>query len=243
MNAIATGTVDKGADFGSSQVHQMKAQKVAMLTGEGVNAYAAGEIWSFFDKELDYKLSLFNASDFSRLKWDDIDVLILPDGKYRFLDNKESAIEFKNWIQNGDSSSKQGSEKKQDPYSALKVFANRQRDDLSDNTRGSIYKVDVDNTHPLMFGYPDHYYTLKMDSVVYEFIKKDGWNVGVVKKENLMAGYVGYKLAPKLKDGLLFGVQNLGKGSVTYLTDDGMFRDFWQNGKLMMVNAVFMVGE
>ena len=268
MNAVATGMVDKGADFGSGQVHQMKAQKVAMLTGEGINAYAAGEIWSFFDKELDYKLSLFNASDFSRLKWDDIDVLILPDGKYRFLDNKESAIEFKNWIQNGgkvialesavgqlskqewsvleaktDSVAKHGSEKKQDLYSALKVFGNRERDDLSDNTPGSIYKVDVDNTHPLMFGYPDHYYTLKMDSVVYEFIKKDGWNVGVVKKENLMAGYVGYKLAPKLKDGLLFGVQDLGKGSVTYLTDDVMFRDFWQNGKLMMCNAVFMVGE
>jgi hypothetical protein len=145
MSAVATGMVDKGADFGSGQVHQMKAQKVDMLTGEGVNAYAAGEIWSFFDKELDYKLSLFNASDFSRLKWDDIDVLILPDGKYRFLDNKESAIELTSWIENGgkvialqsavsqlakqewsvleaktDSALKPESEKKQDPYSALK---------------------------------------------------------------------------------------------------------------------------
>ncbi len=268
MNSITTGMVDKGADFGSRQVHQMKAQKVAMLTGEGVNAYAAGEIWSFFDNEINYKLSLLNATDFGRINLNEIDVLILPDGKYRFLDDKQSAGEFKNWIEKGgkvialenavaqiskqswsvihaknDSLSKADTTKKKDPYSALKVFANRERDELSNNTPGAIYKVDIDNTHPLMFGYPNYYYTLKMDSVVYEFIKKDGWNVGVVKKENQMAGYVGYKLNPKLKDGLLIGVQDLGKGTITYLADDVIFRNFWENGKLMLCNAVFMVGE
>ncbi len=58
-----------------------------------------------------------------------------------------------------------------------------------------------------------------------------------------MLGFVGYKLYTKLKDGLLFGVQNLGEGSVTYLTDDVMFRNFWGNGKLILCNAVFMVGQ
>lgn len=134
-------------------------------------------------------------------------------------------------------------EKNKNVYAALKTFESRERDELSDNTPGSIYKVDVDNTHPLMFGYPKYYYTLKMDNKVYEFIKKDGWNVGVVKKENLMGGYVGYKLLPKLKDGLLFGVEEMGKGSITYLADDILFRNFWENGKLMLCNAVFMVGQ
>ncbi|MEP6711660.1 MAG: M14 metallopeptidase family protein [Ferruginibacter sp.] len=265
MNAVNTGMVDKGADFGSDRAHQIKAPKVAMLTGEGVNSNAAGEIWNFFDNELKFKISLINAADFNRIDWNDIDVLILPDGGYRFLNDKESAAAFHQWIEKGGKLialegavaqlSKQDwsvlksraedadTNKKKDTYANLLSFENRERGPLSNSTPGAIFKVDVDNTHPLMFGYPKYYYTLKMDDAVYEFIKEGGWNVGVLKKENQLAGYVGYKVNPKLKDGLLFGVQELGNGSITYLTDDIMFRNFWENGKLILCNAVFMVGQ
>ena len=30
---------------------------------------------------------------------------------------------------------------------------------------------------------------------------------------------------------------------VVYLVDDPLFRSFWQNGKLLFSNAVFMVGQ
>ena len=125
----------------------------------------------------------------------------------------------------------------------LKKYSQRERDDITESIPGAIYKVDVDNSHPLMFGYPDYYYTLKLDPTVYQFIKEGGWNVGYLKKKNYVSGYVGYKLTPKLKDGLLFGVQDLGRGSVVYFADDIIFRNFWQTGKLMLSNAVFLVGE
>jgi hypothetical protein len=38
---------------------------------------------------------------------------------------------------------------------------------------------------------------------------------------------------------LLFGAQNIGRGSVVYITDNIMFRNFWENGKLMLCNAIF----
>ena len=94
-----------------------------------------------------------------------------------------------------------------------------------------------------MYGYPNYYYTLKMDNNVYDFIKEGGWNTGVIKKDNQVAGFVGYKLKTKLQDGLLFGVQDLGRGSICYLADDVLFRNFWENGKLMFCNAVFLVGQ
>jgi hypothetical protein len=72
---------------------------------------------------------------------------------------------------------------------------------------------------------------------------KEGWNVGVLKKENQVAGFVGTQLQPRLKDGLLFGVQDMGAGAITYLADDVLFRNFWQNGKLLFCNAVFLVGQ
>jgi len=95
----------------------------------------------------------------------------------------------------------------------------------------------------LAFGYPSYYYTLKMDNNIYEFLKDNGWNVGVIKKDNQVAGFVGNKLKEKLKDGMLFGIEYEGRGSVTYLADNLLFRNFWQNGKLMFCNAVFLCGR
>jgi len=266
MNAVNTGMVDKGFDFGSSKVHPLKAPRVAMLTGEGVGPNSAGEVWFFFEQQLNYPITLINADDFSRAAWGKIDVLILPDGNYKFLQEKASNDQFVLWIRNGgrvvalENATLQLSKQdwtairlkkdddkdtatKKNPYISLLTFENREKDGLPTTTPGSIYKVDVDNTHPLMYGYPNYYYTLKMDNNVYDFIKEGGWNTGVIKKDNQVAGFVGYKLKTKLKDGLLFGVQDLGRGSISYLSDDVLFRNFWENGKLMFCNAVFLVGQ
>jgi hypothetical protein len=131
----------------------------------------------------------------------------------------------------------------QSDYALLKKFENRERDFIPTITPGSIFKVALDNTHPLAFGFPDCYYTLKQDDNIYEFFKEGGWNVGVLKKGRQVAGFVGSKLSSRLQDGLLFGTQNIGRGSVTYLADDVLFRSFWEAGKLMFCNAVFLVGQ
>lgn len=272
VSEVNSGMVDKGSDFGSEEVHTLRPVKVALLTGEDVSPYAAGEVWDFFENQISYPITLINAKDFNRINVPDFDVLIMPDGRYSFLDEESAADKFKNWIRGGgkvvalESAVSQLSEQKwsslkapkkdekntagkkekdeaANPYASLKTFGSRERDALTNYTPGAIYKVDVDNTHPLMFGYPNYYYTLKMTPDVYQFIDQGGWNVGYLKRDNYVAGYVGADLSSKLKDGLLFGVQGLGRGSVVYITDDIIFRNFWQTGKLMLCNAVFLVGE
>jgi Zinc carboxypeptidase len=261
---VTSGFVDKGYDFGSGKVHPFKAPKVALVTGDGISSTAAGEIWHFFEQQIDYPITLINVNDLGRAKWSDIDVLIMPDGNYRFLSDKAMTDQFKDWINKGgrvvalegavaqlantdigiklrktDDTDKKDSS----GYSALKTFEDRDRSAISGTTPGSIWKVNMDNTHPLAFGYPAYYYTLKQDDNIYEFLKEGGWNVGVIKKENQVAGFVGANVQSKLKDGLLFGVQDMGNGAITFLADDVMFRSFWENGKLMLCNAVFLVGQ
>ncbi|MFI5128859.1 MAG: M14 family metallopeptidase [Chitinophagales bacterium] len=266
MNPVNSGMVDKGFDFGSSKVHPLRALKVAVLTGEGVSSNGAGEVWHFLEKEIQYPVTLINANDFSRARWNDIDVLIMPDGNYRFLTEKASAEQFHQWIQRGGhvvalesavlqiskldwsavhlrKEDEKDTASKKDPYGALRTFENRERDEIPGMTPGSVYRVDVDNSHPLMYGYPGYYYTLKMDNAIYDFVKENGWNAGVIKSDNQLAGFVGFKLKKKLKDGLIFGVQDVGQGTVTYLSDNVLFRNFWENGKLMFCNAVFLVGQ
>ncbi|MGZ3853348.1 MAG: zinc carboxypeptidase, partial [Flavisolibacter sp.] len=262
VTPVTSGFVDRGYDFGSSKVHPMKARKVAMLTGEEVSSSAAGEVWYYFDQIINYPVTLVNARDASTMNWSDFDVVILPDGNYRFLNDKNATEQFKNWINHGGHvvamesavsklaqldwglrSKKEESADTNDVYAPLKKFEERDRDFIPSSIPGAIFRVELDNTNPLAFGYPDHYYTLKLDDNVYEFIKEGGWNVGVLKRNKAVAGFVGSKVKGKLQDGLLFGVQEMGNGTITYLADDVLFRSFWENGKLMFANAVFLVGQ
>ncbi|OLY93184.1 Zinc carboxypeptidase [Cnuella takakiae] len=262
LTPVATGFVDKGNDFGSSKVVPLKNRRVALVTGEGTSSLGAGEIWHFFDQVLEYPVTLVNQADLARFNWKDYDVVILPDGNYRFLSDKASAEQLRTWISGGGNLvalegavaqlsrldwaiklKKADSTADKDPYTSLSRFESRERDYIQNITPGSIYKVDLDNTHPLGFGYPNYYYTLKQDDNIYEFIKEDGWNVGVIKKGGLVNGFVGNKLQKRLQDGLLYGTQEVGRGNITYLADNVLFRSFWENGKLMFCNAVFQVGQ
>jgi len=262
-NAITTGFVDKGFDFGSSKIHFLKAPRVALLTGEGVGSNSAGEIWHFFEQSLDYPVTLVNANDFGRISWSDFDVLIMPSGNYRFLNEKPSADQLKDWVNKGgrlvaleggvgqlsrtdwaikSKKADEGSDKKE-PYAVLDIYEERERESLKSNIPGSIFRVQLDNTHPLAFGYPNFYYTLKQDDALYEFIKEGGWNVGVLKKDSQVSGFVGSSVKDKINDALVFGVQDMGGGKIIYLADNLLFRNFWENGKLMFCNAVFIVGQ
>lgn len=262
---VNSGMVDKGFDFGSDMVHPLRAPRVYMITGDAISTTAAGGIWSFFEQELDYPLTQVSTNDIQRIDWSRVDVLIMPDGNYRFLNDKDLSENFKAWIRKGGRvvalesavaqlaraeiglKTKKPEEEKKDKagtegYADLKKFEDRERDAISDITAGSIYKVELDNSHPLAFGYPGYYYTMKQDDQLYEFLGEGGWNVGVIKKDNNVAGFVGNRLKEKLKDGVLFGVQGMGNGTVIALADDVLFRNFWENGKLLFCNAVFLAG-
>jgi hypothetical protein len=266
---VASGFVDKGFDFGSNHVHLVHRPRVTVLTGEGVSSLDAGEIWHFFEQELDYPITLMNVSDASNMEWKNVDVMILPSGNYKFLADKNASDILHRWVREGgrliamekavaqlatgDWGIRQKStgedkkddvdDKKEENYSALRRFADRERNEVSGSVPGSIYKVELDNSHPLAFGYPDRYYTLKQDDNVYEFIKEGGWNVGVIKKDNYISGFTGARAKEKLKDGLIFGVQDMGKGEIIFMADNPLFRSFWENGKLLFCNAVFLVGQ
>lgn len=259
LQAVETGFMDKGADFGSPDVKIIHAPRVVVATGDGTSSLSAGQVWHFFDRELKYPATLVNVRDLGTLPWHRFDVLVLPDGfDFGNLLGKESAL--RTWVQQGGKviamegavsalaraewglTVKKAENEKAGPYDALQAFGTREQESLKQNNPGSIYKVEIDNSHPLGFGYGKQYFTLKTDDIAYEFLR-DGWNVGVIKKDFQVAGFTGSKVKERLKDGVLFGELPLGRGSVVFLADDVLFRSFWENGKLMMANALFMVNQ
>lgn len=266
FSTVESGFVDKGFDFGSNKVHMLHAPRVTLVAGDGVSSLGMGEVWHFFDKELGYPINVVWSGELRGNVLKETDVLILPDGRYSFLSDKGQNDNLKEWVSNGgkliaiegtvaqlargewgikikEDKKDDKKDEKKDDYSVLKRYENRERDFLPGFIPGSIYKVELDNSHPLAFGYDNFYYTLKQDDNIYEFFKDGSWNVGIIKKDNQVAGFVGSRLKEKLKDGVIFGVQEYGRGSVVYLADNPLFRNFWESGKLLFCNAVFLVGQ
>jgi len=257
LTSFTTGFVDKGVDLGSDHIKYLAAPKVMLVTGDGTNSEAMGEIWHFFEQQIGYPVTLIKYSDIGRVKLSDFDIAIFPDGRYGdFPVDKMQA-----WVRDGGKliaiegavsqlADKKGfdikkkDEKKDDKKPRTvddRVYENRDRDATRSTVPGAIYRLNMDNTHPLGFGLAKYYYSLKLNDNIYELLADEsGWNVGTIKKDNLVAGFVGQKSKEKIKDGMLLGVQKMGRGSVIYMADDPLFRSFWENGKLLFSNAVFM---
>ena len=261
FTSVTSGYVDKGLDLGSSTVHPIQTPTIALLSGRSTSSLSMGEVWHYFDKDLAYPITLINAEDLRKTTLQNFNTLILADGDYDFI-TKNSFV--KDWVAAGNKlialegvvsqlaaaewggiklkEPKKDEDKKDVDYNLLKIYEQRERDDAVNNNPGSVYKLSIDNTHPLAFGYPNFYYTLKQDAKVYDYLKT-GWNIGYIKKDNYTSGFVGNKTKQLLKDGTLIGMVNEGRGNIIFFADDVLFRNFWENGKLFMANAVFFAGQ
>jgi hypothetical protein len=263
ITALSTGFVDKGSDFGSDAVRVIRQPKVLLVAGEGVNSEAMGEVWHLFEAQIGYPVTLVKYQDLGRTKLGDFDVAIFPDGRYDDFPSEK----LQNWVRDGGKliaienavsslvdkkgillkrkeEKKDDKDKDKEKDKPVKIYGDRERTAISSSIPGAIYKLKLDNTHPLGFGLPDYYYSLKLNDDIYElFGDDDGWNVGTIKKDGYVSGFVGSESKKKINNGLLLGVQPMGRGSVVYLVDDPLFRSFWENGKLLFSNAVFMVGQ
>ena len=261
LTQLKSGFVEQGRDFGSSDVRYIRQPRIMLLAGDGVNPEAMGEVWHYFEQHIGYPVTLVKYQDLHRAKMGDFDVVIFPDGNYADF----PADKLQSWVRDGGKlimlqdaitqlldkkgfDIKKKDDKKDEKTDAknkasVKLYGERDMDAIRASVPGAIYKINLDNTHPLGFGLPPYYYTLKLSDDVYDYLGDNDWNVGTVKGDGYISGFVGQKSKEKIKDGMLLGVQSLGRGSVVYMVDDPIFRSFWENGKLLFGNAVFMVGQ
>jgi hypothetical protein len=256
LYASPTSFADNLTDFGSQYVHLIKKKRIAILQGEGTSSLNYGALWHFFETQLKYPITSVNTGDFEHIRWSDYDVLILPDGSYKSILNDDAFKTLQEWIQNGGRviaignavatfEGKEGfdlkrneAEKEKDTLGNLIPYAERELESTKDFITGSIYKVKLDNTHPLAFGYGNTYYSLKLGSDSYKFLK-NGYNVGYIEEPESISGFSGADAKAALKNSIVFAEAEVGKGSVVYMVDDVTFRSFWQNGKLFLANGVF----
>ena len=267
LQAVNTGFVAEGKDFGSSSIRNINQPKVAVLSGEGVSSLAFGEVWHFFDQQLGYPITVIGTNYLDKVAISKFDVLVLPSGYYSGVITQDVYDQLMSWVSSGGKlilmgdavgafASREGTgierkkastdkeaEVEEDMSDRLRTFADRERQAISGSNAGSIYRVQLDTTHPLAFGYKQEYFSLKTDADSYHYLKR-GWNVGTIRSQKaLVSGFVGKQAREKLEQTLVFGVEEKGEGEIIYMVDNPLFRAFWHSGKLFFANAVFLVGQ
>jgi len=261
LYAAASSFADNGTDFGSPNVKLINKQRIAVLKGNGVSSLSYGAIWHFFEQQLQYPITSIDTDYFNRVKLDNYDVLILPEGFYSGILNENAIDNLKDWIRSGGKIiamgravnsfkdldgfgiSKNEKDDEEEDTENLTPYDQRENERVKDFITGSIYKIKIDPSHPMAFGYNDSYFSLKQGNNSYKFLER-GYNVGYIKGDAVsVSGFSGDDAKAGLKNSLVFGEVRIGSGSIIYLVDNVLFRSFWENGKLFLVNSIFFVNN
>ena len=262
--SIESGYMDAGPDVGSSDFVYLKAPKVALLGGDQTNSQNHGQIWHFFEQILRYPVTVLGTDYFKTIDQWQYDVIIVPEGSYRLFD-EELLTTLNRWVTDGGRlilsgsanssfADKKGFALKNNPKAddknktqekiseQLMAYEDRERARLSSSIFGAIYKVTMDKTHPLAFGIGDTYYSLRTTGLHFPYLES-GNNIGTLRGKVVpIMGFAGKKINKELENSLVFGTEEKGSGRVVYLVDNPLFRSFWENGKLLFANAVFLTG-
>lgn len=260
IEAVESGLSSKGIDLGSGNFKKIENPKPLMLVGEGVSLYEAGEIWHLLDSKLGMPLPKVDLLDFNRIKLQDYNELILVNGNYRLL-NGDQLEKIKSWIEQGGTLIVQkgavtwAGEKgllpegliiKKDSIARKELkkqrfdFASASEREGSKLIGGSIYRTDLDISHPLGFGYRDRELMVYRNSNILMNPAENPYSTVALYTENpLVSGYISKGNLEKIPGTASILVHSLGAGRIISFTDNPNFRGTWWGTNKLFFNALF----
>jgi len=254
ITGVATG-LTKGIDLGSNQFRALEQPKVAMLVGEGVTPYDAGEIWHLFDQRYDMLLTKLDTRNFSRTDLSRYTDIILPNN---YALDKNDAEKLKDWVKDGGTLIGYKNTGNWFDSNKLLEMKFKTRKDTATNISfeqrgdyrgaqvigGAIFETKLDRSHPIAFGYKNETLPVFRNSTYFLETEKDSYNNPIQYTENpLLAGYISKPNLEELANTSAFKVGGIGRGNVIYFTDNHNFRAFWYGTNKLLMNAIFFGDE
>lgn len=252
ITETSTGLVSSGRDLGSNSSILQKKVKIAMVGGSSVSSAISGQMQFLFEQELKYPLTIIDSKNLAYADLSKYDIIIAPaggattDAVIKYAKEGGKVIAFTSAIR---AFAKDGSTKlsksikpataetkSSDP---LLSYEAKQRASLSRRSAGGIYKVTLDTTHPYAYGMPTSWFIPKREYTQYPFIKDGGYNIGYIKDEQPLSGFVGADYLKKAPNTLVIGAERVGQGEVIYITEDIYIRGFWKSSRLLLSNMIF----
>ncbi len=253
ITAVSTG-LTRGIDLGSNDFDPVKKQKVAILVGDGIRSYDAGEIWHLFDTRYQMKLTKIDVSYFGRSDISEYTDIIIPSSWGSGALEKSEVLKLKDWVKKGgtligyrntvewfDKNDLMKLKFKKDSLVA-KDISFEQKGDFrgAQVTGGAIFEAKLDRSHPINFGYKNNRLALFRNTNIYIKPDKDSYDNPIQYTNTpLLSGYISEENEALLKNSVPFQVQRMGRGRVIGFTDNTNFRAFWYGTNKLLMNAIF----
>ena len=252
VTSVGTG-LTKGIDLGSNDFDPIKKQKVAIIVGEGVRSYDAGEIWHLFDTRYKMELTKIDVSYLRSVDLSKYTDIILPSANGNAI-NKSNTDKIMDWVKGGgtligyrnmaewfNKNEFMKLEFKKDTLVGNNINFEQKNDFRGAQvTGGAIFEANLDRTHPINFGYKNTNIALFRNTNVYIKPDKNSYNNPIVyTNDPLLSGYISEENLEMLKNSVPFQIQSLGKGKVVAFTDNTNFRAFWYGTNKLLMNAIF----
>ena len=247
------GNVVSGSDLGSSKFSTIARPSIAMITGPGVNATDAGEVWHLLDQRFNIPATHLEPTIFNRVDLNKYNTIIMVGGNYAEL-NKEK---LKAWVQNGGVliaveeavawAAQNGItnvviKKIKSPVDSTGrlSYVDREQVDGAQQMSGAIFSAEIDPANPLAYGYHQPTVSLfKANKVFIEKSKNPYASPFYYKDKPLLSGWVSKENYDALKNSAAVVISTVGNGRVINIADNPNFRAFWLGGTKLFMNAIF----
>ena len=255
VHTVATGYSNSGIDLGSNYIKTLKKPEAAMIIGTGVAASEAGEIWHLLDQRLHMPITKIDILNFSRVRLEKYNTLVMVSGVYNFLD-KSSVDKIKAWVQNGntlitiksgaDWAIKNGFTKFKLAVDSTTTKGRFDYDRASDMEGakalgGSIFSIDLDTTHPIGYGFSKRKVSVYKNNSTFFQNSTSAYNtIAQYTNTPLVGGYLHPNSLKMIKNSPSILVGAEGSGRVILFADEPNFRGTWYGTNKLFLNALFL---
>jgi hypothetical protein len=254
INGVTTGLTPNGIDLGSNEFKALKQPKIALIVGNGISSYDAGEIWHLFDQRYDITITKLDTDYLNRVDLSRYNTIILPNGSA----GNDNVKVLKEWVENGGTligyrralrwlNSKEFIKldfKKMDHVAKDITYEQRYDYEGAQVIGGAIFEAKLDRSHPINFGFKNDKIALFRNTRLFVKPDKQSYNNPIQYTEDpLLSGYISKPNLDSLAGTVPFKVGRLKKGKVVVFTDNTNFRAFWYGTNKLMMNAIFFREE
>ena len=251
IHSVETGRT-LGIDLGSRNFETISIPKVALLVGDGVRSYDAGEIWYLMDTQYQIPVTKIDVKSIAKRDLSRYTHLVIPSYTGSLLGDAKKKIS--SWIKNGGNliayrdAIKWANKNKLIEEEFRKVELNAKDVPFVDMGKfkgaqaigGAIFNTNIDRSHPINFGIEDTQLALFRNSRIFMEPEDNSYDNPIQYTNNpLLSGYIAEEQLELLKGSVPFKIKRSGRGKVFLMTDNTNFRAFWLGTQQLYANMLF----
>ena len=259
--SVETGLNPRGIDLGSGNIQPVKKPEVALVIGDGVRAYEAGEALFVLNKHLGLGATRLDKNLLPRTDLERYTTLILVDGNYSDWDDN-TVEKIRDWVHRGgvlitdEGASEWAIRRKIVSEDLLQTYsdstgknARYNYEERGDRRRantipGVILEADIDPSNPIAFGVQGRRQLFIKDSGTFLKVSENPYStVAQYTADPLVGGFVNQKNLNKIKETAAIVAKGEGRGTVILFAENPNFRSYWHTTSRLFINAVLFGGN